>query len=147
MSRIVDNFSFDSLAPYESIVDFSESTSHIFPESSSSQSNIVSPSMNVSIPARLQEIEQTFWRPSDALMQILRRLHEVDYAQFPCIPCSYCSRLLYPYQVKWIVRQSDYVFPIERVYPHVPLTSHLHDDMKVAVCASCKSTPSTCPIL
>ena len=35
MSRIIDNFSFDSLAPYQSIVDFSEPTSRIFPESSS----------------------------------------------------------------------------------------------------------------
>ena len=75
---------------------------------------MISPSINVSIPAHPQEIEHTFWRPSDILIQILRRLHEEDYAQFPCIPCSYCSRLLYPYQIKWIIRQANYVFPFER---------------------------------
>ena len=147
MSRIIDNFSFDSLAPYESIVDFSEPTSHIFPESSSHQSDIISPSINAPTPMRLQEIEHTFWRPSDALIQTLRRLHESNYAQFPCIPCSYCSRLLYPYQIKWITRQTNHTFPFEQVYPHVPLAAHPHDNMKVAVCTSCKSTPSPCPIL
>jgi len=43
---------------------------------------------------------QSYWRPSDALRRTLRTLYEKDYAQFPCIPCSYCSRLLYPHSVK-----------------------------------------------
>ena len=45
-----------------------------------------------------------YWRPSHSLYKILRSLYENDYAQFPCIPCSYCSRMVYPHSAKWIVR-------------------------------------------
>ena len=84
MSRIIDNYSFDSITPYESIIDFPRPTSHIFPETSSNQSIAILPSINEPTPA---QIEHTFWRPSDALLKVLRILHEIDYTQFPCIPC------------------------------------------------------------
>ena len=144
MSRIIDNYSFDSITPYESIIDFPRPTSHIFPETSSNQSIAILPSINEPTPA---QIEHTFWRPSDALLKVLRRLHEIDYTQFPCVPCSYCSRLLYPNQIKWITRQTNYIFPFEHVYPHIPLTTHPRNSTKVAVCPSCKLSPSPCPRL
>ena len=131
MSWIIDNYSFDSITPYESIIDFPRPTSHIFPETSSNQSIAILPSINEPTPA---QIEHTFWRPSDTLLKVLRRLHEIDYTQFPCVPCSYCSRLLYPNQIKWITRQTNYIFPFEHVYPHIPLTTHPRNSTKVAVC-------------
>jgi len=93
------------------------------------------PSINEPTPA---QIDHTFWRPSDTLLKVLRRLHEIDYTQFPCVPCSYCSRLLYPNQIKWITRQTNSVFPFEHVYPHIPLITHPRHSTKVAVCPSCK---------
>ena len=49
------------------------------------QTNLCNPpSINEPTPA---QIEHTFWRPSDALLKVLRILHEIDYTQFPCIPC------------------------------------------------------------
>ena len=49
----------------------------------------------------------TYWRPSDELQKVLRLLYKEDYAQFPCVPCSYCSRLLYPQSAEWVVRNND----------------------------------------
>lgn len=53
---------------------------------------------------QVDNICHTYWRPSDSFRKILRSLYENDYAQYPCVPCSYCSRLLYPHSTKWIVR-------------------------------------------
>ena len=50
------------------------------------------------------------------------------------MPCSYCSRLLYPNQIKWITRQTNSIFPFEHVYPHIPLNKHPRNSTKVAVC-------------
>lgn len=50
------------------------------------------------------------------------------------MPCSYCSRLLYPNQIKWITRQTNSIFPFEHVYPHIPLNTHPRNSTKVAVC-------------
>ena len=49
----------------------------------------------------MENINDTYWRPSDPLRKTLRSLYENDYAQFSCL---YCSRMVYPHSAKWIAR-------------------------------------------
>jgi hypothetical protein len=90
----------------------------------------------------IENICHTYWRPSDSLIKILRSLYENDYAQYPCIPCSYYSRLLYPHSTKWIVRDETTVYPFQLSVPETPLTTHPCNPAKIAVCSSCKSRPN-----
>jgi len=80
-----------------------------------------------------------YWRPSNELKKILRLLYEEDYAQFPCVPCSYCSRLLYPQSVKWVTRNNDITYPLEMLFPEISLTVNPRNPTKIAVCDGCKS--------
>ena len=41
-----------------------------------------------------------YWRPSDEFQKSFAYTSKEDYVQFPCVSCSYCSRLLYPHSVK-----------------------------------------------
>ena len=81
------------------------------------------------------------WRPSAALQKILQQLYNDDYAQFPCVPCAYCSRLLYPNSIKWITRDETYTYPFELSFPDTPLISHPNNPSKIAICSSCKIKP------
>ena len=82
---------------------------------------------------------QLYWRPSDTLHKILRSLYEDDYAQFPCIPCSYCTRLLYPHSTKWLVRDDTIIYSFHFTFSEMPLTIHPRNPAKIAVCSNCKS--------
>src|SRR5438132_4940013 len=73
------------------------------------------------------------------LKKILRLLYEEDYAQFPCVPCSHCSRLLYPQSVKWVTRNDNVTYPLEMSLPEISLTVNLRNPTKIAVCDGCKS--------
>lgn len=83
--QILDIYTIDSLQPNESVFNradiswLSHNDSFILP-----MSPIASDITNIQV--------QSYWRPSDALQKTLRKLYEEDYAQFPCVPCSYCSR-------------------------------------------------------
>src|SRR6185369_13189327 len=77
------------------------------------------------------------WRPSDLLLKTLRSLYENDYTQYPCIPCSYCSRLLYPHSIKWIARDQTTIYPFQLSYPEISLTTHPSNPSKIAVCSNC----------
>ena len=82
---------------------------------------------------------QSYWRPSDALRRTLRKLYEKDYAQFPCIPCSYCSRLLYPHSVKWVIKDDNFVYPLQSSFPQLNIITNPRNESKIAVCNGCKS--------
>ena len=86
-------------------------------------------------------ITQAYDQPniSNELKKILRLLYEEDYAQFPCVPCSHCSRLLYPQSVKWVTRNDDVTYPLEMSLPEISLTVNLRNPTKIAVCDGCKS--------
>ena len=70
--------------------------------------NLMSSSLHEFSASNNDELIETnnysYWRPSAAIRRILNHLTNGDFAQFPCIPCSYCSRLLYPHSIKWIIR-------------------------------------------
>ena len=80
-------------------------------------------------------ITQAYDQPniSNELKKILRLLYEEDYAQFPCVPCSHCSRLLYPQSVKWVTRNDNVTYPLEMSLPEISLTVNLRNPTKIAV--------------
>ena len=86
--QILDIYTVDSLQTGESVFHSADNSwlthnndSFILP-----MSPIASDITNIQV--------QSYWRLSDALQKTLRKLYD---AQFPCVPCSYCSRLLYPH--------------------------------------------------
>src|SRR6185503_17814616 len=99
--------------------------------SSSSQSDILLTQISNSSPT-------PYWRP-DRFQKVLRILHENDYAQFPCVLCSYCSRLLYPLSAKWVTRDNNIVYPLETSFPEINLTNNPRNPTRVAVCDGRKS--------
>ena len=101
MSQIIDIFTFDSLENNEIVL---ESLSQSINNGNRSQFSSSSPA-EMSITHVYDGSTTQYWRPSNELKKILRLLYEEDYAQFPCVPCSYCSRSLYPHSVKWVTKQ------------------------------------------
>ena len=89
--------------------------------------NTMSSSLHESSTSNNNELPETnnysYWRPCTALCRVLSHLTNDDFAQFPCIPCSYCSRLLYPHSTKWIIRDEIIRYPFELSFPEAPLTS------------------------
>ena len=73
-----------------------------------------------------------YWRPDE--LQKTRIFYKEDCAQFSCIPCSYCSRLLYPLSAKWITRNTDIIYPLEVSFPAINLTTNPRNPAKIAVC-------------
>ena len=130
--QILDIYTVDSLQPNESVFNsadvswLSRNDSFALPMSS-----ITSNITNVQI--------QAYWRPSDALQKTLRKLYEEDYAQFPCIPCSYCSRLLYPHSVKWVIRNDNFTYPLQSSFPQLNVITNPRNESKIAVRDGCKS--------
>ena len=62
--------------------------------------------------------------------------------QYPCVPCSYCSRLQYPTKAKWELYNETFQYPLETVYqnnPQVKLVFHTDDSKpkRIATCSSC----------
>src|SRR6185312_12483806 len=145
MSQVIDIFTIDSLQINETVFRASDSSPSIDDNhstlSSSSQSDILLTQTSNSSPT-------PYWRPSDRFQKVLRILHEDDYAQFPCVPCSYCSRLfsaifssfsLYPLSTKWVTRDNNIVYPLETSFPEINLTNNPRNPTKAAVFDGCKS--------
>ncbi|RHZ81572.1 hypothetical protein Glove_117g359 [Diversispora epigaea] len=67
------------------------------------------------------QFEFDSWRPSNKLKKLYNHFTNTVLNQFPCIPYSYCSRLLYPSDAKWIIYDSTETYPLIEVFPNVPL--------------------------
>ena len=143
--KIIDALSVGELMDYEDYLDLSpDFLPDLTPQSSDSTISRPTPQF-----ISADTITSPYWRPKETLINVLHKLHYDAYAQFPCAPCCYCGRMLYPYQINWILKENNITFPLEISYPDVTLTYHPHDAYKVAVCASCKkpSSRQPCPIL
>ena len=132
MSQVIDIFTIDSLQTNETVFRASDSSMTTILHCPHLPNPILLTQTSNSSPT-------SYWRPSDRFQKILRILHEDDYAQFPCVPCSYCSRLLYPLSTKWVTRDNNIVYPLETSFPEINLTNNPRNPTKVAVCDGCKS--------
>ena len=84
-----------------------------------------------------------YWRPSDELQKVLHLLYKEDYAQFPCVPCSYCSRLLYLQSAKWIVINDDTTYPLQTSF-QINLTTNPRNPAKIAICDESQCMLNAC---
>src|SRR5687768_3826331 len=52
------------------------------------------------------------WRPSKELQLLQNRFNEKILMQFPSVPCSFCSMLMFPTNAKWIQKEDDRIYPL-----------------------------------
>ena len=72
----------------------------------------------------------------------MERFDKLILYQFPCVPCSYCTKLLYPVECKWENCDQNKVYPLENCnYPNINLVFHpkATSALRIAVCSSCKN--------
>ena len=117
MSQVIDIFILDTLENNEIVIE-SLSTNN---GNRSTFPSLSSPS-EMPITQAYDHSTTQYWRPSNELKKILRLLYEEDYALFPCVPCSYCSRSLYPHSVKWVTQNNNVTYPLEMSLPEITLT-------------------------
>ena len=78
------------------------------------------------------------WHPSRKLLNLHKKFQEVILYQFPCVPCNYCSRLMYPTEVKWISYDPFLTYPLQISFSNIPLQFHPNDTIptRIAACVS-----------
>src|SRR6185312_2514462 len=150
MSRdILDLF---SLADYEDVFNTSSTSSipsyNILPDPFQQQL----PPTRTTPPQAIQSINVVdntttdipAWRPSRRLQKKLNQLFSDHYNQFPCLPCVYCGKLLYPEKALWITQENLSIYPLFRAYPSILLNDIARTGTvnKLPTCRSCKK-PST----
>ncbi|GBC04726.1 hypothetical protein RclHR1_05830004 [Rhizophagus clarus] len=82
------------------------------------------------------------WQPTTKLCNLKTRFDKNILTQYPCVPCSYCSRLQYPTKAKWELYDETFQYPLETVYqnnPQIKLVFHTDDSKpkRIATCSSC----------
>ncbi|GES98086.1 DNA helicase Pif1, ATP-dependent [Rhizophagus clarus] len=84
------------------------------------------------------------WRPSKKLFNLYNKFQDQILYQYPCIPCSYCSKLMYPSEARWVHYDPTFLYPLEESFPSTLLQFHPNDPIpsRIAVCCSCLN-PST----
>src|SRR2546430_4381647 len=83
-------------------------------------------------------LNSIYWRPSKQLQSLQKRFDEKILIQFPSVPCSFCSILMYPTNAKWIQKEEDRIYPLTLVFPDEQPVEHTNDSSKIAVCSTCK---------
>ena len=82
------------------------------------------------------------WRPSITLIKLMEKFNNLILYQYPCIPCSYCTKLLYPIECKWENYDQNKIYPLEEYnYPNIRLVFHPKNTLtpSIAICSSCKN--------
>ena len=79
------------------------------------------------------------WQPSNKLSKLYDKFQTTILYQFPCIPCSYCSKLMYPNETRWIKYDPLLIYPLQKFFPDTSLQFHSNDLLptRIARCASC----------
>jgi len=149
--RVIQIADLSTLQEYETVINFTADSTLIslLPEPyTTTQAMSINPQSQISTYASVNSQYNTsdsthvqYWRPSSELIKKLRLLHEEAYAQFPCAPCCYCGRLLYPLKAVWVSRNSDSRFPFEEPYPDVALLENPKQPNMFASCRACRNPP------
>ncbi|CAG8523377.1 15038_t:CDS:2 [Gigaspora rosea] len=80
------------------------------------------------------------WVISEKMQEQIDKFENTILCQFSCVPCSICSRLMYPEKSMWIQRNPDIPYPLENYMPLV--TNPVPPASRIAVCSLCKSNPT-----
>src|SRR6266496_2922232 len=82
------------------------------------------------------------WRPSKTLKNLMERFDNLILYQYPCVPCSYCVKLLYPTECKWENYDQSRTYPLENCnFPNVKLIFYpkITPIPRIAICSSYKN--------
>jgi len=82
------------------------------------------------------------WQPPRVLKNLMKKFDNLILYQYPCVPCSYCTKLLYPIECKWENYDQNKIYPLEECnYSNIDLVFHpnITSTLKIAVCSSCKN--------
>jgi hypothetical protein len=86
------------------------------------------------------------WTPSTKFLKLLDNFNLSILNQFPCAPCAFCGRLMYPEKCEWLPYDDSYLYPLLKAYPEqqpeLLLTFHTRSPKRIAVCSSCKNPNS-----
>ncbi|CAB4379941.1 unnamed protein product [Rhizophagus irregularis] len=93
------------------------------------------PNINYQTPFQSTSL---YWRPSKELLSLQNQFNEMILIQFPLVPCSFCSMLMLPLNVKWIDKE-NITYPLTTVFPDEEPVEHINDSSKIAVCSTCKN--------
>lgn len=82
------------------------------------------------------------WEPSQKFMQVKQKFESYILYQYPCVPCSFCSRLLYPEKAKWTQKIENFEYPLIQANLNLRLIENPNPpENRIAVCSSCKKNP------
>ena len=102
------------------------------------------PIQSSSLPSNIITFRAYFppWQPSTKLCNLKTCFDKNILTQYPCAPCSYCSRLQYPTKAKWELYDDTIQYPLETVYQNssqIKLVFHTDDSKpkRIATCTSC----------
>jgi PIF1-like helicase/Helitron helicase-like domain at N-terminus len=83
----------------------------------------------------------TPWNPSKKLSNLHKTFQQTILNQFPCLPCSNCSYLLYPEKARWTPYDENILYPFKMAFPRSKLAFHPRLPTRVAICPACKNKP------
>ena len=145
------HYSFDTDYPSESPNDQSDSELMLRNLQSQLQSRQLAFSLPVVFsaptPIDLNSLSIVPWTPSTKFLKLLDNFNSSILNQFPCAPCAFCGRLIYPQKCEWLSYDDNYLYPLLEAYPEhqIPeslLTFHTRLPKRIAICLSCKN-PNT----
>jgi hypothetical protein len=92
----------------------------------------------------LNSLPITPWTPSTKFSKLLDKFNSSILNQFPCAPCAFCGRLMYPEKCEWLPYVDSYLYPLLEAYPEQQpeslLIFHTRSPKRIAVCSSCKNS-------
>src|SRR5436190_14686162 len=53
-----------------------------------------------------------YWRPSRQLQSLQKKFDDKVLIQFPSVPCSFCSILMFPTNAKWVQKEENRIYPL-----------------------------------
>lgn len=110
------------------------------------QSHQLASSLTNFTPINLNSLPVIPWTPSRKFLKLLNNFDSTILNQFPCAPCAFCGRLMYPQKCEWLPYDDNFQYPLVQAYPEHHseslLTFHTKNPKRVSVCSSCKN-PNT----
>ncbi|CAB4382134.1 unnamed protein product [Rhizophagus irregularis] len=86
----------------------------------------------VSTPINLNPLPIIPWVPSTKFLKLLDNFDSSILNQFPCAPCAFCGRLMYPQKCEWLPYDDNCSYPLyspgSQTANPFPSASHLSDD-------------------
>ena len=111
---------------------------HYDNNNSSDNLNSTSPSILQSLNADADSLQP--WRPSTRLRKLHTQFQNTILCQHICIPCVFCTKLLYPSKAKWIPYNENYTYPLELNIQNSNIYLRSGGSAcNVCICESCKN--------